>query len=179
MGVHMITISPCRVLNPLSSNVNCSQELADYPLLGRALPLHKPLATTGGSSSSSSSVGIGVSSSACFVDLANSIQPGILPAATDDAVWQKLVDGNFPDASTGMGSRLLLGTMDVGLNLAQRLGGIWLVRKATAALPQSLAFAKWCQPPYTIDAESIRLGPEVEAVARVMKTTPEWLLKDR
>ncbi|WIA28689.1 hypothetical protein OEZ86_011225 [Tetradesmus obliquus] len=29
-----------RVLNPLRTNVNCTPELADYPLLGRALPAH-------------------------------------------------------------------------------------------------------------------------------------------
>ncbi|WIA31431.1 hypothetical protein OEZ86_002329 [Tetradesmus obliquus] len=139
-----------RELNPLSSNVLCSQELADYPLLGRALKAHQPppAAASSSSSSSSSSCGAGVSSSLCIVDLANSIQPGILPEASEDAVWQKLVEGRSADDDS-----LLLRGVDLGLGLLRRMG--------------------------VIDAESVRLGLVLDELARALNTSPDVLLRDR
>jgi hypothetical protein len=67
---------PCRVFNPLRTNVNCSPELADYPLLGRALPAHRP---PGGGSSSNSTT-----SEWCLVAQIYKHSPELLPPADDD-----------------------------------------------------------------------------------------------
>jgi hypothetical protein len=166
------------VFNPFTSNVKCSQELADYPLLGRALPAHQPAAADSSSSSSSSSVGAGVISSLCIVDLVNSIQPGILPAASDDDAWKAIVNGKFADVVTSRNERLLLGATDLGLKVAQRSGLVWALRKVTAALPLPKEL-ELCQPPLTIDAESTRFEPLIDAILGTFNISSEVLIKDR
>jgi hypothetical protein len=175
---HKNDVVHCRVFNPFSSNVKCSQELADYPLLGRALPEHQPAAAA--SSSSSSGVGDGVSSSLCIVDLVNTIQPGILPAADNNAAWKDIINGKFADTdiTTSRYERLLLGATDLGLKVAQKTGFVWALRKATALLPLPKEL-ELCQPPLTIDAESTRLEPLADAILGKAHISSEVLIKDR
>jgi hypothetical protein len=164
-------VHPCRAFNPLRFNVNCTPELADYPLLGYALKAHAPPGSSGGSSSSTSA-----SREASLVFQVNNLPGALLPALEDDDTWQTLVDGNFSNAQSWSIGGMFWGVVDSGIKLANpvlNLGGS--VARALP-LPQ---FAKLWQPPYTIDAEQIILEPLAKGVAQAMKSKPEWLLKNR
>ncbi|KAF6263703.1 hypothetical protein COO60DRAFT_382576 [Scenedesmus sp. NREL 46B-D3] len=131
-----ITNTLFRVLNPLRTNVACTPELADYPLLGRALPAHggpsrpprligvpstavdaqaaAPGQSSAGTSSSSSSSSAGIAANGrplgsdwCLVAQVNKLQPGMLPEA-DDSAWEDLVKGGFAElTSNGTGQSRL------------------------------------------------------------------------
>jgi hypothetical protein len=100
----------------------------------------------------------------------------LLPAADDDATWQKLVDGNFGVAQSWSVGGLFWGTVDLGLKVANP--ALRLAGKIAGALPLP-RLAKFLQPPYTIDAEDIILEPLADGVALAMNSKPEWLLKNR
>jgi hypothetical protein len=109
---------------------------------------------------------------------------GMLPAAdaSNDATWQALVDGNYGDASSdySVGGLFWRG-VDFGIKQSRPLR--WGLGRVAAFLPVPQSW-KWFQPPYTIDAEDIILGPWVRPLAAALssvglRTSPEALLKDR